>query len=679
MTNLEGDFYIMENAKTSDIRKVKVEGGLFGNISDQMRQHVIPYMWDILNDRSAASPDHSIESFTMDDDKESEEYPSHCVANFKIAAGLEEGKFYGMVFQDSDAYKWLEAVAYQLMRKPDVDLENKADEIIDIIAKAQQPDGYIDTYYILVEPDKRFTNLCECHELYCTGHLVEAATAYYEATGKSKILDVACRMVDLIDSVIGSEKGKIHGYPGHEEIELSLVKLYLTTKKDKYLQLARYFIDERGQEPYFFDEEIEKRGYSSYFGYMNPPYGLYSYGAEYEQCQKPIRQQDAFDGHAVRCMYLASGIADVARLTDDKELKDTAVRLYKNMIQKRMYITGGIGSTRIGERFTYDYDLPNDTVYAETCASVGLVFFMQRMLMLEQNSQYADTMERALYNTCIAGKSLDGKNFFYVNPLEVDPEGSKHNPDRKHVLPVRPEWFGCACCPPNLARMISSLGSYIYTICNDQVFVNLYMQNEATLDLGDEDIAFSVETGYPYDGQVTYSFHQVGKFGFNLRIPVWTGDRYKISLNGNEIHPEIVRGYASINRTWKIDDVLSLSFDMTPRRVYANPRVSQDVGKVALQRGPLIYCLEGVDNGLGLQQIFLPTSSVLETADKPDKLGGITEIHTNGIKICEPENEKLYQGNPEFEREIIPLVFIPYYTWANRGENEMTVWVHENG
>lgn len=666
------------NAKTSEISKVKIEGGLFGGISDQMREQIIPYMWEILNDHSVATPDHSIENFTMADDKDSEEYPSHCIANFRIAAGLEKGKFYGMVFQDSDAYKWLEAVAYQLMRKPDAELESKADEIIDIIAKAQQSDGYIDTYFILVEPENKFTNLCECHELYCTGHLVEAATAYFKATGKKKILNVACRMVDLIDSVIGPENGKIHGYPGHEEIELSLVKLFLTTKEDRYLRLAKYFIDERGKEPHFFDEEIKKRRFNSHFGYLNPPYGMYSYGAEYEQWHKPIREQDSFEGHAVRCMYMASGIADVARLTGDKELEDTAERLYSNMVQKRIYITGGIGSTRIGERFTYDYDLPNDTIYAETCASVGIVFFMQRMLLNDRNSKYADTMERALYNTCIAGKSLDGKNFFYVNPLEVDPEGSKHNPDRKQVLPVRPEWFGCACCPPNLARMISSLGSYLYTIFDNQIYVNLYMKNEAIIPIGDSNISFSVETEYPYDGDVTFRFHEVGTFVFNLRIPEWAGDKYKIELNGKSIHPEVKKGYAVVENDWKEDDVISISIDMTPRRIYANPRVSQDVGKVAVQRGPLVYCLEGIDNEAGLRQMFLPVSSTLETVNKPDKLGGIIEIHAKGIKACESENEKLYSDDPHFDKKDVPLVFIPYYTWANRGENEMTVWVHES-
>lgn len=663
--------------RTSEISQVKITGGLFGKISSQMRQQVIPYMWDILNDRNAAAPDHSIENFTMAEDKGSVEYPSHCITNFKIAAGLEKGKFYGMVFQDSDVYKWIEAVAYQLMSSPDEKLEQEADEAIEIIAKAQQPDGYIDTYFILVEPDKKFTNLCECHELYCAGHLVEAATAYYKATGKKKLLDVACRMIDLIDSRIGPEEGKIHGYPGHEEIELSLVKLYGVTKKDKYIRLAKYFIDERGKQPHFFDEEIKKRNYATHFGYMNPPYGMYSYGAEYEQWHKPIRNQEAFEGHAVRCMYMASAVADLARVLNDESLRKTAIRLYENMAQRRIYITGGIGSSHIGERFTYDYDLPNDTMYAETCASVGVVFFMQRMLLLEQDSRYADTMERALYNTCIAGKSLDGKNFFYVNPLEVNPEGSKHNPDRKHVLPERPAWFGCACCPPNLARLVSALGSYIYIINNDRLYMNLYMQNKLTTNIGGSEVSLNVVTNYPEDGTVSIDFNCDSQFNLCLRIPSWSSENYSITVNGENRNFEYRDGYVMLTQHWKKGDNVGISFDMTPRRMYANSKVAADVGKVAIQRGPLVYCIEEADNGKSLQSIFLPKSSALEVVDMPDKLDGIKEIHSEGIKVISGKEDELYSDKPEFKYGKVPLVFIPYYTWANRGSGEMTVWLHE--
>lgn len=663
--------------ESSKIGNITIDGGLFGRVSNLIRSQVIPYMWEILNDRNMAAPDHSIENFTMAENKDKIEYPSHCIANFKIAAGLEKGDFYGMVFQDSDLYKWLEAVSYQLMSQHDSSLENIADETIDIIGKAQQADGYLDTYFILVEPENKFSNLCECHEMYVTGHMVEAAVAYYLATGKDKFLNIARRMVDLIEAKFGASDEKKKGYPGHEEIELSLIKLYMVTDDRKYLNLAEYFINERGKKPLYFDEEIKKRNYQSHFGYLNPPYGMYSYGPKYEQYHKPIREQETFEGHSVRCMYMACALADIARIADDQELKETCFRLYTNLVERRMYLTGGIGSTHVGEGFTCDYDLPNETIYAETCASVGLVFFMHRMLLLEQNSKYADTLERALYNTCIAGMSLDGKNFFYVNPLEVDPEISRNNPDRKHVLSVRPEWFGCACCPPNIARLISSLGEYLYVINNEDIYINLYIANKAILDVAGHMIELSVKTDYPYDDKIVVEIETAGKFNIKMRIPEWTSDKWSTEINGNNQEPDLVNGYACFTREWKIGDQLILNFDMTPKRIYANPRVAHDVGKVAIQKGPLIYCLEEVDNGKGLQRIMLPVNAEFSVEHHAEELGGIDEIHTKGFQIPDSDSIPLYSSRRVSELDEIPLTFIPYYSWANRGENEMTVWVHE--
>lgn len=666
-----------DKAKKGEVSKIKIENGLFGRITDLIINRVIPYQWEILNDRAKdATPDHSIENFSVANGDD-EGFPSHCIANFKIAAKDEKGSFYGMVFQDSDLAKWLEAVAYRLMNNPDSDLEKTADETIDLIGRAQQSDGYLNTYFTIKEPQNRFTNLCECHELYCAGHMIEAATAYYRATGKRKLIDIMCRMVDCIDRVFGPRsEGKLPGYPGHEEIELALVKLYQITNDPKHLKLAKYFIDERGKQPLYFDEEFEKRHHASHFNYLYPPYGMYSMGRKYAQYHLPIRKQREFVGHAVRCMYMASGAVDVAKLTEDEELMETCRQLYKNMAQRRMYITGGIGSTPDGEAFTFDYDLPNDLVYGETCASIGMMFFMQRMLLMEQKSCYADTMERALFNTCIAGMSLDGKSFFYVNPLEVDPVASRENPNRKHVLPVRPAWFGCACCPPNLARMITSLPEYLYTLKDNSVYVNLYMENKASVGLNGNEVAFDEITNFPYEGNVVFHMHTAGTYSMNLRIPDWSRSNWSVKVNGTVMNPEVTDGYASMNREWKPGDTLEIIFDMTPRRVYANPNVSKDIGKVAVQRGPLVYCLEEVDNGKGLQKIFLPRDAKLKVVEKPDTLCGIVEIQTEGLKLS-GENEELYTTQPNDKFEKISLTYIPYYTWANRGENEMTVWVND--
>ena len=363
---------------------------------ETVRTQMIPYQWRALNDQVEGAA------------------PSHCIKNFKIAAGLEEGKFEGRVFQDSDVAKWLEAVGYALSWHKDEELERTADEAIDIIAAAQQPDGYLDTYYIINGLDKRWTNLMNNHELYCAGHMIEAGIAYYEGTGKRKLLDVVIRLADCIDRTFGPEEGKLHAYPGHEIIEMALVRLYHLTKEEKYLNLAKYFIDERGQEPLYFKEEREKYGNTYYWEDS-------LFQEQYFQAGKPVREQKEAEGHAVRAVYLYSGMASAAKETGDMSLWEACTRLWENVARRQMYITGAIGSSDYGEAFTFDYDLPNDTAYGETCASIGLIFWARRMLEVEPKSEYADVMEQALFNTCLSGMSLDGRKFFYVNPLEVNP------------------------------------------------------------------------------------------------------------------------------------------------------------------------------------------------------------------------------------------------------------------
>lgn len=638
----------MKHYAIPDVRDVRIEAGLLSDVARKVMDIVIPYQWEILNDRVEGAA------------------PSRCVRNFKIAAGEAEGEFEGYVFQDSDLAKWLEAAAYSLMLRPDEQLERTCDDLIALIGRAQQPDGYLNTYYTVKEPGKRWTNLRDCHELYCAGHMMEAACAYYEATGKRELLDIMTRMARHIDSVIGPEEGKLHGYPGHEEIELALVRMYHATGDELMMKLARYFIDERGKLPNFFVEEKARREGKDHFN-------LDEYGPAYAQAHLPVREQTAPEGHAVRAMYLATGMADVARETGDETLVAACRRIFDSTVNRRMYITGGVGSSHVGEAFTYDYDLPNDTVYAETCASIALCFFARAMMQLEPDGRYADALERALYNTCLAGMSLDGHNFFYVNPLEVDPEASKKDARKHHVLPVRPKWFGCACCPPNLARLTTSLAKYMYTLGEDEIYVNLYMQNQAQLKLGDARVSMECLTDYPASGEI--ALHPgAGEYTLCLRIPGWAKE-YALTLNGAALDLKPERGYVRISRAFSDGDEIKLSLPMHARRVYANTRVRADLGKVAVMRGPMVYCLEQVDNGPVVEALCLPRDSALTETVRPDKLGGIVEITAPGKRMVSADDALYSDQAPALEDAT--LTFIPYYAWANRGENEMTVYVRE--
>ena len=393
----------------------------------------------------------------------------------------------------------------------------------------------------------------------------------------------------------------------------------------------------------------------------------------YWQSHLPVREQAAPEGHSVRAMYLATGMADVARETGDETLINACRRLFESTSTRRMYVTGGVGSSSIGEAFTFDYDLPNDLAYAETCASIALCFFMRAMLQLEPDGRYADVMERALYNTCLAGMSLDGRNFFYVNPLEVDPEASHKDKRKEHVLPVRPQWFGCACCPPNLARLTTSLAKYMFTLGENEIYMNLYAQAEADLKLGDKHVTLKCGTDYPVSGEIV--LHPgAGKYALCLRIPGWA-KTYSIKLNGESIDAAVEHGYARIEREFKDGDVIALSLPMQPRRVYANPHVRADIGKVAIMRGPVVYCLEQVDNGALVEALCLARNAELSEAAQPDKLGGIIEIHAAGKRLVSSSDALYSDEAPALEDA--ELTFIPYYTWANRGENEMTVFVRE--
>ena len=545
------------------------------------------------------------------------------IRNFENAA-KGEGEHSGIFFDDSDVYKALEGMAYSLINNPDPELEKKADEWIDKFAAAQQPDGYINTFYTLTGLDKRWTNM-DKHEMYCAGHMIEAGVAYYQATGKRKLLDVCIRMADHMMSQFGP--GKRHWVPGHEEIELALVKLYQTTQEQKYLDFAYWLLEERGHGHGTMGDE----------GKWNPVY---------YQDIVPVRQLTDISGHAVRCMYLYCGMADVAALKNDTGYIAAMDRLWDDVVHRNMYITGGIGSSHDNEGFTEDYDLPNLDAYCETCASVGMVLWNQRMNQLTGDSKYIDVLERSLYNGALAGISLGGDRFFYVNPLES--KGDHH----------RQEWYGCACCPSQLSRFLPSIGNYIYASSDDALWVNLYIGNTGQIRIGETDILLTQETDYPWDGSVklTISTSQPLEKEIRLRIPDWC-KTYDLSINGKKINVPKEKGYAVI-KDWKSQDVIALDMDMPVEIVAADPHVKENFGKRAIQRGPLVYCMEEIDNPEYFDQIQLSPSTTFQTAFVSDILNGIKTIKTNG--------------------RAQSATFIPYYAWDNRKAGKMRVWIPYN-
>lgn len=652
----------MAHYSTSPIplEKVRIQDEFWSEYIRLVRDVVVPYQWEALNDRVPGAE------------------PSHAIRNFRIAAGEEKGDFYGMVFQDSDVAKWLEAVAYLLETAPDPELERVADEVIEIIGKAQQPDGYLNTYFTLREPGKRWTNLAECHELYCAGHLIEAAVAYTKATGKRRLLDIACKFADHIGTVFGSEPGKLKGYDGHQEIELALMKLYHATGKDAYLQLCKFFVDQRGMLPHFYEEEFKKRGGTVHFKEL-----AMSNDLQYSQAHLPVRKQDTAVGHAVRMVYMCAGMADLAAETGDAELLEACRRLWDNIVTKRMYITGGIGSMAHGESFTLDYDLPNDTVYAETCASIGLIFFARRMLQIDPRGEYADVMERALYNTVVSGMSKDGKHFFYVNPLEVKPDVCRINKAYAHVKPQRQGWFGCACCPPNIARLLASLGQYIYTSKDDTLYVHLYVGGSIDWEADGQGVRLEQLSDYTWNGNTSFrvSANKSAKFTLALRIPSWSKGDATIHIGGYKYaysSEQIVGGYLNITRLWQDGEVIDVSFPMPILRMKGHPSIRHTIGKVAIQRGPFVYCLEEADNGAELHAIQLWKRSELTTYFDSGLLGGLQVVEAEAGRIS-PEGwgSELYSSESAIRSEPVKAKFIPYFAWANRGVGEMSVWVRE--
>ena len=546
------------------------------------------------------------------------------IRNFENAA-KREGEHSGIFFDDSDVYKALEGMAYSLINNPNPELEKKADEWIDKFAAAQLPDGYINTYYTLTAPEKRWTNM-DKHEMYCAGHMIEAGVAYYKATGKRKLLDVCIRMTDHMMSIFGP--GKRDWVPGHEEIELALVKLYQTTGEQKYLDFADWLIEERGHG----------HGSKGGEGEWDP---------FYYQDDKPVREMSDIAGHAVRCMYLYCGMADVAALKQDSGYIESLNRLWDDVVLRNMYITGGIGSSRHNEGFTEDYDLPNLDAYCETCASVGMVLWNQRMNQFTGDSKYIDVLERSMYNGALAGISLEGDRFFYVNPLES--KGDHH----------RQAWYGCACCPSQISRFLPSIGNYIYGTSNEAIWVNLYIGNSTEINTDNTNVTLRQETNYPWDGTVklTVTPSNPLKKEIRLRIPGWC-EQYTLSVNGQLVKVPTEKGYAVLNKEWKQGDVISLSMEMSVKLITADPRVKQNIGKRAIQRGPLVYCMEEVDNPQDFDNLKIAANTSFNAQFNPKLLNGITTIKATTNELA--------------------ITLIPYYTWDNRKAGKMKVWIGYN-
>lgn len=679
-----------------NLKNVKVTDEFWLREMELVRKEVIPYQWEALNDRI---PDAE---------------PSYCMHNFKVAAKMMKEKrdagksyvppaysyrgfnavpenprapddehFYGFVFQDSDFSKWIEAVAYSLINHPDEKLEAIADEAIDVVCAAQHDSGYLDTYYIINGMDKAFSELKDHHELYCLGHLIEGAVAYYEATGKDKLLKAACKFADYVDSVFGFENHKKKGYPGHEIAEMALVRLYEITGQEKYFNLSRYFISERGKQPYYFDnEEFDFGGKPKR---KNDDLDRYVY----YQAHKPVKEQDEAVGHAVRAGYLYCGMADVARLSCDEELFSACKRLWNSIVKEKLYITGGIGGTKEGEAFSFPYDLPNDEAYSETCAAISLVFFARRMLEIEPKSEYADVAELAFYNTVLAGMALDGKSFFYVNPLSVFPKACHKDLRKRHVKSVRQKWFGCACCPPNIARIVSSAAAYAFTKNQTTLFVHLYIGCEIRHEIDENKIICSLNSEVPWSGNVRMkiSCDKPFSFRFAFRIPFWC-DKNNVEIKiPQKIEKNQKDGYFYFSGEWKNGDEIVLNFSMPVRMTAANANVREDANKVAFMRGPLVYCLEEADNGKDLHLFYVENSELLDKKTKKlsqnkvkilkdDSLGhSARKLVVPGKKTRPSQQDDLYFEYSEPNATSENLIFTPYYAWNNRGEGEMDVFV----
>lgn len=636
------------------LKNVTIKKGFWEEQQTKNRETTIPAMYNKMEETGR------IHAWTLDPNREP---PTHSAVVH--------------MFWDSDSGKWLEAVAYSLTTHPDPELQKIADNLIDLIESAQFEDGYLNTYFPVIAPDMKWKNLRDWHEMYNAGHLIEGAIAYFQATGQRKLLDVLTRYADHIEEQFGAEEGKKRGYPGHPELELALVKLYRETGEQKYMDLATYFINERGQQPHYFDNEMEARG--------ERPEDFHHQTYRYCQAHAPIREHEGATGHSVRACYLYAGLADVAKETGDPELLAISRSIWDDLTQHQMYVTGGLGPTNTNEGFTFAYDFPTETAYAETCASIALAFWAHRMFHLDPNSRYIDVMELAIYNGSLSGVSYEGDEFFYANPLASYPNVNpydKYSGILTDQYYRRSEWFYCPCCPPNLSRLVASIGDYSYSQTDQRLYIHLYHDNIADLDMNGQNIQIEQATHYPWDENIALTVRTASPVSFELalRIPNWCYS-YQVSVNGESQTVTSQDGYVILSREWSEGDTVQLTLSMPVERIISHPEIRQSAGQIALQRGPIVFCFEEVDNGARLANVIIPDSATLEATFDADLFNGVTVITGEAARI-EPEKESvaLYRHRSHEGFKETPFTFkaIPYYLWANRDPGEMRVWIRSS-
>jgi uncharacterized protein len=565
------------------------------------------------------------------------------------------------VFWDSDVGKWIEAASYALSHRRDPDIEAKIEAITDDLEKAQAPDGYLNCWYLQREPENRWTNLRDNHELYNLGHLIEGGIAYFLATGRRRLLDILERYVEHVRQTFGPAPGQKRGYCGHQEIELALIRLYHLTGDRKHLDLASYFIDQRGAQPHYFDQEAVNRG--------EDPKDFWAKSYEYNQSHKPVREQSKVVGHAVRAMYMYSAMADLAAELKDASLKHACEVLWADVMASKIYITSGLGPAAANEGFTEDYDLPNDTAYAETCASVALIFWAQRMLHLDMDGKYADVMEQALFNGALTGLARDGEHYFYSNPLDSD---GRHS---------RWAWHTCPCCTMNSSRLVASVGGYFVSHSDDAIAFHLYGGISTTVALKACNVSLREISTYPWSGDIRIEVEPEGPstFALKLRIPGWAKSA-RAAVNGAEVkvEAETDNGYLTIARQWAPGDVVTLDLPMPAERIYAHPAVRMDAGRVALKRGPLVYCAEEVDNPEGpVQRLKLPRRSEIKVTPRDDLFDGVVTLTAGAVRVDDGDwGDRLYRAKQPAE-ESTTLTALPYYLWNNRQKGSMMVWLVE--
>lgn len=651
--------------KTLKPKDIQVTDGFWKSRIDVLINTIVPYQWATLNNQT-------------------EGVSSSAIENFRVAAGESEGKHEGPIFQDSDVAKWMEAAAYSLQHQPNAELEQTIDELVRLIGKAQQDDGYFHTFFTTEGAGRRWDDMTDGHEMYCAGHLIEAAAAYFDATGKREFMEIMERYVHLIEREFGPEANRSYG--GHPEIEIALYRLAEAAGNSRYCDLADYFVNIRGSVENFHKSTPAVEG-------MTPRTRWFE--SDYYLAHKPVREMNEVEGHAVRATYLYAAMTDQYSRTGEPALGNTLRTLWDNLESRRVYITGGLGSQSRGERFTLDYDLPAERGYTETCASIGLLFWAWRMTLAETDSRYADMAERALYNGALAGISLDGKGYFYVNPLEVTPRLAHYREDLTHIETHRLPWFGCACCPTNIARLLGSVAQYAYSYDSAAIFVHQYIPSKTEIPIEHSRIGFELQTGYPWDGavRIQLSLDADCRFTLHLRIPAWCDPDqehnhrdpnvgrglYSLTVNGQECQSLSTRkGCISLERCWRQGDIIELNMKMEAHLIRANTKVSEQAGKVAIAYGPLIYCVEEIDNGAELQELIIDSKAKIETCPQNIALGIHGVVLRLGGYRERSTDAALYSAHNRIDREAVSIIAVPYFQWGNRDQNgEMRVWLRQ--